>query len=87
MARIFSIHFTYESIRYNAMVFVRETPFHKEYTLNMLDERLLHLLPSDKIISPEPGQFVFQNSELEEPSELMTQIIKAITEHMHSMHA
>jgi hypothetical protein len=86
MARIFTIRFTYEDELHNAIVFVKETPFYVEYNLNMLDINLLKLLPSDKIISSTQDHFKFANSHDEEDSVLMKEIIKAISEHIHSVH-
>ncbi|MCU7550367.1 hypothetical protein OCK74_14695 [Chitinophagaceae bacterium LB-8] len=86
MARIFTIRFTYEDHPHHAMVFVKETPFFTEYQLNMLEFDLLKLLPSDKIISSTPDHFTFSNSVDFENSDLMKEIIKAISEHIHSVH-
>jgi hypothetical protein len=85
MARIFTIRFTYENNLHNAMVFVKETPFFTEYKLNMLEFDLLKLLPSDKIISSTPDHFTFSNSAGFEYSDLMKEIIRAISEHIHSV--
>ena len=85
MARIFTIRFTYENNLHNAMVFVKETPFFTEYKLNMLEFDLLKLLPSDKVISSSPDHFTFFNSTGIEHSDLMKEIIKAISEHIHSV--
>jgi hypothetical protein len=85
MARIFTIRFTYENNLHNAMVFVKETPFFTEYKLNMLEFDLLKLLPSDRIISSTPDHFSFSNSATTEYSDLMKEIIKAISEHIHSV--
>ena len=85
MARIFSIQFLHKDILQNAMVSVRETPFHKEYRITMLDDNIADLLPSDKIISPAPGTFFFANTLLKDYSELMKDIIRAISMHIHSI--
>lgn len=85
MARIFTIRFTYENTLHNAMVFVKETPFFIEYKLNMLDVHLLNLLPSNKIISSSPGQFTFTDAYGFENHDLMNEIIRAISEHIHSV--
>ena len=86
MARIFTIRFTYEEVQHNAIVFVKETPFFVEYKLNMLDINLLKLLPSDRIISSTHDHYKFVNSKEDEPSDLMKEIIKAINEHIHTVH-
>jgi hypothetical protein len=86
MARIFTIRFTYDDVLHNAIVFVKETPFFIEYKLNMLDVNLLKLLPSDKIISSTQDHYKFANTQEDEDSELMKEIIKAISEHIHSVH-
>jgi hypothetical protein len=85
MARIFTIRFTYEETLHNAMVFVKEKPFFKEYKLNMLDMNLLKLLPSDKIISSSPDHFEFFNAADDRNSSLTQEIIRAISEHIHSV--
>ena len=86
MARIFTIRFTYESNMHNAMVFVKETPFFTEYRLNMLEFDLLKLLPSDRVISSSPDHFEFANATDQDNIILMKEIIKAISEHIHSVH-
>ena len=85
MARIFSIQFFYNSALQNAMIAVRETPFHTEYKLTMLDDNLMDLLPSDKIISPAPGSFFFANTLIKDYTDLMKDIINAISNHIHSV--
>lgn len=87
MARIFNIYFDFEGLMYNAVVSVRSTPFHTEYTLNNFNEELLELLPGNKILSRSPGHFVFQNTSPENSSVLMEAIIKAVSEHMHTTEA
>lgn len=69
----------------NAMISVRETPFHTEYRITMLDADLNDLLPSDKIISPSPGTFFFANTLIKDYSEVMKDIIRAIASHIHSV--
>ena len=85
MARIFSIQFLHNDVLQNALVSVRETPFHIEYRVTMMDSNLAPLLPSDKIISPAPGTFFFANTVLKDYSELMKDIITAISRHIHSI--
>ncbi|HWJ91289.1 MAG TPA: hypothetical protein VNR87_09270 [Flavisolibacter sp.] len=87
MARIFNIYFTHEELMHNAVVSVRTTPFYIEYTLNNFNEQLLQFLPSNKIISREPGHFIFQNAGPESSSSLMNAIIKAVSEHLHATEA
>jgi hypothetical protein len=87
MARIFNIYFAFEGMMYNAVVSVRSTPFHTEYTLNNFDDQLLQLLPGNKILSKAPGHFIFQNASSEDSTDLMNAIIKAVSEHMHATEA
>jgi len=87
MARIFNIYFVYDGLMYNAVVSVRSTAFFTEYTLNNFNEDLLELLPGNKILSRSPGQFVFQNASPKNSTELMSSIIKAVSEHMHATEA
>ncbi|HTM91727.1 MAG TPA: hypothetical protein VL095_04880 [Flavisolibacter sp.] len=87
MARIFNIYFAFDGMMHNAVVSVRTTPFHIEYTLNNFDDELLELLPGNKILSKSPGQFVFQNTSPENSIDLMNAIIKAVSEHMHATEA
>ena len=87
MARIFNIYFAFDGMMYNAVVSVRSTAFHTEYTLNNFDDELLELLPSNKILSHSPEHFVFQNASAEGSPTLMNSIIKAVSEHMHATEA
>ena len=72
---------------YNAVVSVRSTPFHTEYTLNNFDDELLELLPGNKILSKSPDHFVFQDASSENSILLMNSIIRAVAEHMHATEA
>lgn len=83
MARIFSIEFTYNNAVHHGMVTVRETPFHKEYKVSLQEEKLSDLLTSDKIISSEPGNFIFANTSPQDYNELMKQILAAVAGHVH----
>ena len=87
MARIFNIYFAFEGMMYNAVVSVRTTPFHTEYTLNNFDDELVELLPGNKILSQSPGHFVFQNASSDNSAPLMNSIIKDVAEHMHTIEA
>jgi hypothetical protein len=87
MARVFNIYFAFDGMMHNAVVSVRTTPFHTEYTLNNFDDELLGLLPGNKILSKSPGHFVFQNTSPENSTDLMNAIIKAVSEHMHATEA
>jgi hypothetical protein len=87
MARIFNIYFPHENLVHIAVVSVRSTPFFTEYTLTNFNEELLLFLPGNKIISREPDHFVFQNASKEHSLELMTAIIKAVSEHLHATKA
>jgi hypothetical protein len=68
------------------MVHVRKTPFFTEYTLTNIDDALIDILPSNKIISASPEHFVFHNSTTTN-SELMQEIIRAVTEHLQKKEA
>jgi hypothetical protein len=85
MARIFSIQFFYKDALQNAMISVRQTPFHTEYRITMVDGDLLNELPADKIISTTQGHFVFANTLIQNYTQLMKEIIKAISGHIHSL--
>lgn len=85
MARIFSIQFFYDGILQNAMITVRETPFHSEYKISMLDNDLMLQLLSDKIISTSKSNFAFANVLVQNYNDLMREIIKAISLHVHSL--
>jgi hypothetical protein len=87
MARIFNIYFVFDGMMYNAVVSVRSTPFHTEYTLNNFNDELLELLPGNKILSKSPEHFIFQNAAPENSPDLMNAIIKAVSEHMHATEA
>ena len=87
MARIFNIYFYYDDLMHNAVVSVRTTPFFTEFTLTNFNEELLELLPSNKILSTSPENFVFQNAPPENPNELMNAIIKAVAEHLQATEA
>ena len=59
MARIFSINFLHQNELQSAIVSVRTTPFFTEYTVNPMNEELIEELPSTKIISTGPDNFLF----------------------------
>ncbi|MDQ3550731.1 MAG: hypothetical protein M3413_04320 [Bacteroidota bacterium] len=82
MARIFSIYFSYAGINHSAMVSVRNTPFYTEYNLNILDEQLLELLPSTKIISSASNQYFFEHIPRENITPLMDILIREVSLHM-----
>ena len=84
MARIFSINFTYENIPLSAMIAVRQTPFFMEYTLSMLPDEIMELLPGNKIISTGPNQLIFANATLDESSDLMKEILQAVAFHLQT---
>lgn len=67
------------------MICVRETPFHVEYKLTSIDADLMNHLPSDKIISTAPGTFFFANILIKDYNDLMKDIIKAVSNHIHSV--
>ena len=87
MARIFNIYFNYDDLMHNAVVSVHTTPFFTEFTLTNFNEELLELLPSNKIRSTTPDNFIFQNASSENPNELMNAIIKAVAEHLQATEA
>lgn len=82
MARIFNIYFLFDDIMQSAVVSVRTTPFYTEFTLKNFNEELIHLLPGTKILSQNPGHFVFENASADNSLALMNAIIKAVAEHM-----
>ena len=84
MARIFSINFTYENIPLTAMVAVRQTPFFLEYTLSMLPDEVMEQLPGNKIISTGPNQLIFANATMDETTDLMKDILNAVTYHLQT---
>lgn len=84
MARIFTINFTHENTLLTAMIAVRQTPFFMEYTLSMLPREIMLQLPGDKIISTSPNHLIFANATLDESSELMSEILRAVAEHLQT---
>jgi len=86
MARIFNIYFSYEGSMHHAMVSVRKTPFFTEYTLDF-NEELMQLLPGNKIISTSAGHFIFQHASSSELNPLMKEIIRAVSQHLHTTEA
>ena len=66
------------------MISVRNTPFFTEYSINMLDDELMELLPDNKLISSEPNQLKFMNIRNEEQSPLMESIIHAVSNHLQA---
>lgn len=84
MARIFSISFMYNGLERNAMIAVRPTPFATEYSITMLHDDLLEELPSQKIMVSTTGQIAFANYSLEQPTILMNEIIRALSEHVQA---
>jgi len=87
MARIFNIYFPHDDLVHSAIVSVRNTPFFTEYTLSNFNEELLKFLPGNKIISKSPEHFMFQDATEQHSTQLMTAIIKAVTEHLHTSKA
>jgi len=85
MARIFSIEFTYNGAVHHAMITVRETPFHQEYRISLQEPELYNQLPSDRIISIEPGNFIFANSSSQQYNDLSNQILAAVAGHIHKL--
>ncbi len=83
MARIFSISFEYTDNVYNAIISVQKTPFYTEYHINMADERINDLLPTNKIVSTSPGHYAFSGISSTSHSPLMDEIITAVANHMH----
>ncbi len=86
MARIFSIEFTHNNASEHAMIAVRKTPFYTEYKIVQQSPELTDLLLSDKIISPQPGVFLFANVAEGKYNEPMKQILAAVAGHVHSLH-
>ena len=87
MARIFNIYFQYKDMDYHAVVSVRATPFFTEYTLNNINQNLMDMLPGNKIISKGKDHFIFSNFTDKDSPVLMNAIIKAVAEHLHSVHS
>ena len=85
MARIFNIYFPFEEQMHNAVVSVRSTPFHTEYTLLNLNEDLLFLLPGNKILSRSSDHYVFQDASAANNTQLMDAIIRAVAEHLYTV--
>ena len=85
MARIFSIEFTFNGTSQHAMIGVRKTAFYTEYKVALQSLELTELLLSDKIISPQPGVFLFANVPEAEYNEPMKQIIAAVAGRVHSL--
>ena len=85
MARLFTISFVYNEVSYNTLVTVKTTPYYKEYTLNNLATDLLKQLPGNKIISPTSTRFFFPEAGPQHSEKLMTEIIKAVTEHLQTV--
>ena len=86
MARIFSIEFTFNNASEHAMIAVRKTAFYTEYKIALQSPEITELLLSDKIISPQPGVFLFANVSKGEYNEAMKQILAAVAGHVHSLH-
>jgi hypothetical protein len=86
MAQIFNIYFKYEELTYSAMVSVRKTPFFLEYTLHNLPDNILDQLPGNRIISREKQELIFQLAGAVAPNELMSEIMKAVSEHSQVHH-
>lgn len=84
MARIFTINFTYENMPHTAMIAVRQTPFFSEYSISMLPEEIMQQLPGNKIISTGSNQLLFANATLDETSELMNEVLRAVAEHLQT---
>ena len=85
MARIFSIEFTFNGSSQHAMIGVRQTAFYTEYKVALQSPGLKDLLLSDKIISPQPGVFLFADVSEAEYNEPMKQILAAVARRAHSL--
>ena len=70
---------------YHAVVSVRATPIFTEYTLNNIKQ--MDMLPGNKIISKGKDHFIFSNFTDKDSPALMNAIIKAVAEHLHSVHS
>lgn len=71
-------------MNHSAMVSVRTTPFFTEYNLIRLDEDLIELLPSTKIISSTPNQFFFEHIPICKSTPLMDILIREVSLHMRT---
>ncbi|MGV3657961.1 MAG: hypothetical protein ACO1NX_08400 [Chitinophagaceae bacterium] len=87
MARIFSVSFMHKGIAHNAMIGVRTTPFFTEYSIHVFDEWLATLLPNNKVIATPENNFTFSDSTSANDLQLMDDLLKAIAEHVHTLHA
>jgi len=87
MARIFTMSFTHRGLLHNAMVAVRTTPFFTEYAINVFDDLLASMLPNNKVIATSENSFTFSDSTEQNDKQLMNDILKAISEHVHYMQA
>jgi len=85
MARIFTIEFSYNNDLHHAIIAVRESAFHTEYKISLQSPHLHDLLLSDKIVSPQPGTFLFANLATSEYNDLMKQVLMAVAGHVHSL--
>jgi hypothetical protein len=65
------------------MIAVRKTAFYTEYKIALQSPELREFLLSDKIISPQPGVFLFANVSEGEYNEPMKQILAAVAGHVH----
>lgn len=85
MARIFSISFFFDNSTYTALVNVRTAEdATAEYTVTVLDDAVSRLLPGNKIISPAPGELIFQNADTGNEI-LMNAILRAVSAHLNSV--
>lgn len=82
MARIFSIEFFYNDAPHHALINVRKTPFHTEYMITLQSNEFDHLLLSDKIVSLQPGTFLFANVPQQEYNDIMKKILAAVADHI-----
>ncbi len=86
MARIFSINFPHQGEMQNALISVRNNHSYTEYNIEMIHDELLKLLPDNKIISTSSKHFVFPNATTAHSENLMNEIIKAVANHVQSLH-
>lgn len=63
---------------------MRPTPFATEYTISMLEDDLMDALPGNRILSAEPGKFVFAHHNGVSPTTLQQSVLRAISEHVQT---
>ena len=81
MSRPFTISFTHENLRYNAVVSVHVTTLFTEYILGSMDKKIRDLLPSVLVIETDT-EMRFRHQTTEHPAPLLNDILKSIQAHI-----